>query len=234
MSARRGMGLAAVVMALLLATAAFLLLHWSRRAAAPPLTLSASPSSGPGGATDLAGTWVVDEGSQAGYRVKERFTGQPSDTEAVARSGAVSGKMVLGAGNSKLQLQAASFSADLRQLHSEDANAAYGNLVRDEFVGRIYLETAVYPQATFQARLGPLSAATLPADISLRGTFTVHGVTRDLTIVLKVARNGPRLEVVGSFPLHYGDYGIEVPNVPFTSAAPDATIEVHLFLRRQG
>ena len=211
---------------------AFVLLS-PHQQAARPLALSATPSPATGSISGLAGTWVVDQGSEAGYRVKEQFVGQASEAEAVARTSAMSGQLVLAAGGGGLQVQAASFSADLRQLKSQDANATHGNAVRDTFVGRIYLETAVFPQATYQAKLGPLTASALPADLSLPGTFTVHGVTHDINIPLKVAQNGDRLEVVGSFPLHYSDYKIEVPSVPFTTAAPDAVIEVHLFLKRQ-
>ena len=159
--------------------------------------------------------------------------GQSSDTEAVARTSTVTGQLVLIAAAAGLQVQAASFSADLRQLQSQDANATHGSSVRDSFVGRIYLESAVYPQATYQAKLGPLTSTTLPVDLNLAGTFTVHGVTHDITIPIRVTQNGARLEVIANFPLHYGDYKIEVPQVPFTTAAPDATVEVHLFLKRQ-
>ena len=213
--------------------AAFLALSGQHTAPAP-LALGASPSSPAAATSGLAGTWTVDQGSVAGYRVKERFVGQSSDAEAVARTSAVTGRMTLAASGGGLQVQAASFSADLRQLKSEDANATHGNAVRDSFVGRIYLESAVFPMATYQARFGALPAVAAPADLSLPGTFTVHGVTHDVTIPIKVTRNGDRLEVVASFPLHYGDYKIDVPAVPFTTAAADAIIEVQLFLKRDG
>jgi polyisoprenoid-binding protein YceI len=226
-------GAIAAVAVVLLAVAAGTILLSQRHTAAPPLALRASPSPTTLAAADVVGTWNVDQGSEVGYRVKERFVGQPSDSEAVARTSNVSGQLVVIAAGAGLQLQAASFSADLRQLKSQDANATHGNAVRDSFVGRIYLESTVYPQATYQARLGPLGSATLPADLSLPGTFTVHGVTHDMTIPMRVTQNGSRLEVISTFPLHYGDYRIEVPQVPFTTAGPDATIEVHLFLKRQ-
>jgi polyisoprenoid-binding protein YceI len=200
----------------------------------PPPRFALNPSPGPSadaGGADLAGRWIVDAGS-AGYRVKERFVGQPADTEAVARTATTSGEMVLAASADGLQLQAATFSADISKLKSEDANGTHGSAVRDVFVGRIYLETAVYPMATFVARPGKLASTSSPATLAVPGSFTAHGVTHDLTATLQVSRKGERIEVVGSFPLHYSDYGIDVPQVPFTTANPDATIEVHLFLRR--
>jgi polyisoprenoid-binding protein YceI len=199
----------------------------------PParFALAASPTPTAAGEA-LAGTWVVDAGSEAGYRVRERFAGQSADSEAVARTDAVTGQMLLARTGSAYQLQEATFSADISKLKSTDANAIHNGAVRDNFVGRIYLETAVFPMATFVARPTAVSSGTLPADLELSGSFTVHGVTHDLATSLKVTRNGGRLEVLGAFPLHYPDYKIDVPSVPFTSAQPDATVEVHLFLKR--
>jgi len=141
--------------------------------------------------------------------------------------------MVLAASATGLDLRSAQFSADISKLKSEDANATHGSAVRDVFVGRIYLETAVYPMATFVARPLAVASGTSAGTLPVPGTFTVHGVTHDITIPLQVTRNGDRLEVLADFPLHYPDYKIDVPQVPFTSANPDATVEVHLFLKRQ-
>jgi polyisoprenoid-binding protein YceI len=227
-------GIAAGVVALLAVGAGALSYLGQPHKSAPKLALSASPSpvtASPGG---LDGTWVVDTGSVAGYRVKERFVNQPADSEAVARTSTVTGQMVLVTGPSGLELQGANFSADISKLHSTDANATHGNAVRDNFVARIYLETAVYPEATFVAKTTALGSATSPAAVTVAGTFTVHGVTHDVSIPLQVTQNGDRLEVVGSFQIHYQDYKVDIPSVPFTSAAADATVEVHLFLKRQG
>lgn len=202
--------------------------------AAQRFTLSASPAPAAASPSALAGTWVVDSGSQAGYRVKERFVDQAADTEAVARTSTVTGQMLVAGSPDALRLQSATFSADISKLASGDANATRGSAVRDRFVARIYLESSLYPMATFVTKSTAVTPAATPADISVPGTFTVHGVSHDVTIPLKVTQNGDRLEVVGSFLLHYQDYKIEVPSVPFTTAAPDATIEVHLFLKRQG
>ncbi|MGI8610297.1 MAG: YceI family protein [Candidatus Dormibacteria bacterium] len=231
---RLTIGIIAGAAAVLVVAAAGIAYLTQPHQAAPRFTISASPapasSASPGA---MAGTWVVDAGSQAGYRVKERFVDQPADTEAVARTSVVTGKLVM-TGDSGLQLESATFSADISQIHSTDANATRGNAVRDRFVALNFLQTFIYPQATFVARPLSIPAGQAPADLAVPGSFTVHGVTHDVTIPLKVSQNGDRLEVVGSFVIHYQDYRIDVPSVPFTTAAPDATVEIHLFLKRSG
>ena len=204
--------------------------------AAQKFTLSASPVPGTAAPPSaLAGTWIVDSGSLAGYRVNEHFVDHPAATEAVARTSSLTGQMVIGSGSgSGLQLRSAAFSADIGKLQSTDANATRGPAVRDKFVARIYLETAVYPMATFLAKPTAITASATPADITVAGSFTVHGVSHDVSIPLRVSQNGDHLEVVGSFQIHFQDYKIDVPSVPFTTAAPDATVEVHLFLKHQG
>ena len=201
--------------------------------AASRFTLSPTPSPVTASPSALAGTWVVDTGSLAGYRVRERFFNQRADTEAVARTSTISGQMVLASSVTGLELRNASFAADISKLQSTDANATYGPRVRDKFVARIYLETAVYPQAVFVAAPLALTVAGAPASLTVPGSFTVHGVTHELSIPLQVSQAGDRLEVVGTFQVHYQDYRVDVPAVPFTTVAPDATVEVHLFLRRQ-
>ncbi|MEA2683550.1 MAG: hypothetical protein QOK05_1878 [Chloroflexota bacterium] len=202
--------------------------HTSPRA----FTLSASPS--PILASGFVGTWVVDAGSQAGYRITERFVDQPADTEAVARTTVVTGQMVLVASGPGLEVRSAHFEADLRQLKSQDALGIRGPANRDTFVGRIFLETAVYPQATFVAKPTTVGSAVVPADLTVAGVFSLHGVEHDVSVALKVIQNGDRLEVVGTIPAHLQDYKIDVPQVPFTTSSPDGTVEVHLFLKRPG
>ena len=186
--------------------------------AASRFTLSPSPSAVTASPSALAGTWVVDTGSLAGYRVRERFFNQRADTEAVARTSAMSGQVVLASGVTGLELR----------------NATYGpRAVRDKVVALNYLNTAIYPQAAFVAAPLSLTVTGAPASLTVPGSFTVHGVTHQLSIPLQVSQDGDRLEVVGTFQVHYQDYRVDVPAVPFTTVAPDATVEVHLFLRRQ-
>jgi polyisoprenoid-binding protein YceI len=202
--------------------------------AASRFTLSPSPSAVTASPSALAGTWVVDTGSLAGYRVRERFFNQRADTEAVARTSAMSGQVVLASGVTGLELRNATFAADISKLQSTDANATYGpRAVRDKFVALNYLNTAIYPQAAFVAAPLSLTVTGAPASLTVPGSFTVHGVTHQLSIPLQVSQDGDRLEVVGTFQVHYQDYRVDVPAVPFTTVAPDATVEVHLFLRRQ-
>src|SRR5260221_11467946 len=74
------------------------------------LGLSASPSaqasSTPSASTtgSLAGSWTASTGSIAGYRVKERFVGETSKHESVARTSSVIGRLTAAADSSGYQV----------------------------------------------------------------------------------------------------------------------------------
>ena len=193
-----------------------------------------APSTSPGG---LTGRWKIAPGSEAGYRAREKFINQPAPTEAVARTLAVSGSLVIESRAGQLAVRQVSFSADLTKLHSVDTYATYQAFQRDNFVAGLYLQTGTYPTATFKADqiVPPADAspsASTPVAMVGHGRLTLHGVSRDVDVPLTVQMSGDRIELVGSLGLEMPDYGIEVPVIGFTRAEPHATIEFHLFLVR--
>jgi hypothetical protein len=97
----------------------------------PTLEASADPD------VTLPGTWVVAEGSQVGYRVKEILFGQSS--EAVGRTEEITGSFTID-GDS---LTEGSFEVDMASVTSDQSR-------RDgQFRGRI-MEVDTYPTATFE------------------------------------------------------------------------------------
>jgi len=194
---------------------------------------SPAPSASPGG---LTGRWNIASGSEAGYRAREKFINQPAPTEAVARTSAVSGSLVIESQAGQLVVRQVSFSADLTKLQSVDTYATFQTFQRDGFVSGLYLQTGTYPTATFKAdRIIPpadASASTTPVAMVGRGRLTLHGVSRDVDVPLTIQMSGDRIELVGSLGLEMPDYGIEVPQIGFTRAEPHAIIEFHLFLVR--
>ena len=46
-------------------------------------------------AGDLAGTWKVSDGSQAGYRVREKLANLPAQSDAVGRTTAITGQVTI-------------------------------------------------------------------------------------------------------------------------------------------
>ena len=171
----------------------------------------------------LDGTWTVAGGSQAGYRVEEVLLGQ--NVEAVGRTSAVTGELTV----SGTEVQSGSFSVDLTQVTSDEDRRD------DAFQGRI-METATYPTATFELT-EPITLAELPADgetvtATATGELTLHGTTRAVTVELTVQRDGDTVNVSGSIPVTFADYGIANPSFGPVTTEDNGEVEFLLALTR--
>jgi polyisoprenoid-binding protein YceI len=197
----------------------------------PASVIAAFPSGAPVAApATLDGTWNVnttlgsiDAGTSsfAGYRVQEQLVGVGGHT-AVGRTPKISGSMTLtGAMVTNVQM-----TADLTALKSDQDN-------RDNQLRRQAIETDMFPTATFKTTQ-PIDLGALPADgkvvsVNATGEFTLHGVTRTVTIALQAARQGGLIAVAGSLPIVFSDYSIQKPNSFSVLSVDDhGTMEFHL------
>jgi polyisoprenoid-binding protein YceI len=65
------------------------------------------------------------------------------------------------------------------------------------------------------------------------GTLTLHGVTRDVAVPVQARWTADRIEVVGSLPIRFADYGIQTPNIGgFVTVEDQGTMEFQLFFQR--
>ena len=174
--------------------------------------------------TDLAGSWTVADGSQAGYRVQETLAGQ--DTTAVGRTSSVTGSVTV-AGNA---VRTGTVSVDVGSISSDRSE-------RDgQFTGRI-MDAAQFPTATFTLTkpidLGsvPAVGATVTADAT--GDLTLHGTTKPVTFPVTVKRSADSVAVAGTIPVRYADYGINNPSFGFVSVGDSGSVEFLLVLTKK-
>src|ERR1700730_11005130 len=230
-------GVACVAALALAGGGAYIYFFSGLRSSPSALGLSATPSSAASGspvaAGSLAGSWTVTTGSVAGYRVKELFVGQTSKHEAVARTSTVSGSLIVSGGSSGYQVSSITITAALTDLHSVDSVAGRDVSQRDGFVAR-QMNLQQFPNATFTASSVSVAAAASgqPVDVSLPGSLTIHGVTKNVTATAKAQLTGNKVEVAGSLAIDMTDYGVRPPSVPFTTVDSQVTIEVQLFLTK--
>lgn len=181
----------------------------------------------------LDGTWTVFPGigtddattSWVGYRVNEHLATAITNT-IVGRSKTVDGSVtVRGSTVSNVTV-----TADTSKLVTDRA-------LRDTSV-RGALDTARFPNATFRLT-SPIHLPTIPkAGALVRadavGDFTMHGVTRRVTIPLSSRWDGQHIEVIGALPIVMADYRVSIPEVPGLVRAEDrGTMEFQLFLDRK-
>ncbi|MGH9190681.1 MAG: YceI family protein [Acidimicrobiales bacterium] len=187
-------------------------IQFGRDDAPERLTVDSAPGSSVPGSTgggtstldgDLEGTWKVAAGSQAGYRVKEILFGQ--DAEAVGRTEAVTGSFEL----SSSAVTAGSFAVDMATVASDE------NRRDNQFRGRI-MDVATYPKATFELT-DPIALQSLPvegaeAKFTAKGTLTLRGTTKPVTLELTAKRTAGRIQAAGSVPVVFAEWGIPNPS----------------------
>ena len=188
-----------------------------------PTSASTAATGTPTAANPIEGTWTVTDGSQVGYRVKEVLFGQSA--EAAGRTSDVTGQLTI-AGTT---VQAASFTADMTTVTSDEGR-------RDsQFNGRI-MNTSQFPEATLTLTQ-PIDLGSVPGDLvqvteSVTADLTLRGVTQTVTFDLKARRNGANLEVNGSIPIIFADYGIPNPTTAGITTEDHGELEFLIVLSK--
>lgn len=207
--------------------------------APPPLELSdpdadpTEPAAGAGDTTSPDGTWTVSTDLQSGggqsvvgYRVDEKLASLPARSDAVGRTDAVAGELVVDGAT----IPTVEVTADLTELESDQGR-------RDDALRTRGLETEDFPEANFVLRspidLGGVPAVGAGVEVTATGDLTVHGVTDSVEVPLEARWSGAVIEVVGSLPVVMADYDIEPPDVAgLVDVDDEGTMEFQLFFVR--
>jgi len=188
-----------------------------------PTTTHATTADPDAAGGDVTGTWTAGDGSIAGYRVAEILFGQ--SVEAAGRTEEVSAVVVLDG----TTLVSADVEVDMASITSDESR-------RDnQFRGRI-MDTDTFPTARF-VLAGPLDLGELPAGddevaVTAPGELTLRGTTRAVEAELAARRIGETIEVIGTIPVVFADFGIPNPNVPGITTEQEGLVELRLVLVR--
>jgi polyisoprenoid-binding protein YceI len=189
-------------------------------------TTGTGSDSSAGSSDSVDGAWTVTkDGTIVGYRVGEVLFGQ--NATAVGRTDAVTGDLTINGTTAT----AGSFTADLTKVSSDQGN-------RDrQFQGRI-MDTATYPTATFKLTQ-PIALSNIPQNLvkiteKATGDLTLRGKTRSVTFDVVARRNGDKIEVNGSIPITFADWGIPNPSFGPASTEDHGVLEFILVFDRAG
>ena len=159
---------------------------------------------------DVAGTWTVAAGSEAGYRVRERLANLDAESDAVGRTSDVTGSITVVEAAAGAQLTAGQVSIDTTTIASDEGR-------RDDRLRSEGLQTDQFPTATFtltQPVDVPAAAlAGTPTNVTLVGDLTLHGVTRSVEIPAQATLTNGKVQVAGSLTFPLADFEITAPNV---------------------
>ena len=178
----------------------------------------------PRGDGEVAGTWTLVEGSQAGYRVREQLANLPAESDAIGRTSDVSGSITVVAAGDAAQLTEGSITVDTTTIASDESR-------RDNRMRTEGLQTDQFPNATFTITAPvdiPASALEgTPTDVTLVGDLTLHGVTQPVEIPAQAQLVDGQIQVAGALTFSLADYDIVAPNVGgfIISIADEGTLE---------
>ena len=125
----------------------------------------------------------------------------------------------------------AKFVADTTKLKSD-------NDLRDGQLRDQAIEYQKFPTATCELS-EPISlpaalASGQPVTVALKGKFTLHGVTKDVSVAGQAQVVGSNLVVVGTLPIAFADFSVTKPRGgPVLSIKDNAVMELQLILKKQ-
>ncbi len=79
-----------------------------------------------------------------------------------------------------------------------------------------YMESHIYPEAGFSGFIedfDTFSDDEIPGEVTVRGSLTIHGVTREVRITGRLERVGPHYVCNAVFPVRVEDYDIRIPRI---------------------
>jgi hypothetical protein len=193
------------------------------------------PAAAVGG--NLSGLWVVQSGSEVGYRAHEKFVDLPSPNIAVARTSRVSGWLLVADDGSAVRIEAGCVAVELATLHSIDQLPGFHTTDRDDNV-RDFLHTQEHPYAVFKidpVSLSPGGPGVAPVHVRISGALELNGTSKPATFNLVARLNADQVAAAGSTVVRVSDFGVEVPQGPsgFVSVDPRITLEISLVLLKK-
>ena len=111
------------------------------------------------------------------------------------------------------------FEVDLASLET-------GISLRDRHMRDNYLEVREYPWAVLEGEVGSIERSGQGWRIAAVGDFTVHGVTREISVPCDVSPDGEGFRVFCSWDLLLSDYDIEIPKMMFMKLANEIRLEL--------
>ena len=185
-------------------------------------------------ADSIDGTWTIDtsigaldEGTSTyvGFRVAEVLD-PGGEVVAVGRTPDVSGQLEVEGS----VIESFEIVADMSTLKTDKD-------FRNRAIART-LGTNEFPTAQFVST-EPVDLGSVPVDgepfsISVPGTLTIKDVSQDVTVDLEGGRGGDSVVVVGSWPIEFGEFGIDMPSAPIVVSVEDnGDLEWQLFFTRE-
>ncbi len=192
----------------------------------PPAEITKTTVAGGG---TLDGTYRVAPGdaqSFVGYRVQEQLAAVGIESTATGRTSDMIGSFTIDG----MTVKNVTVDANLLTLKSDRD-------MRDNRIKTLGLESEKFPQSKF-VLTQPINFKSVPkagetVKATAKGDFTLHGVTRPVSIPLEGRWDGRDIQVVGSLHVKFADYQMDAPNIGgFVSVKDEGEMEFQILFRK--
>ena len=86
----------------------------------------------------------------------------------------------------------------------------------EEHFNENYIESNKFPKATFSGKIVDFSLDKLAQEYKnfpLKGTLSIHGITKEIEIIAKVKKNTTSIQMSSSFKITPEDFNVEIPSI---------------------
>jgi YceI-like domain len=184
----------------------------------------------PSSSDDRAQQWILQPGSQAGFRAHETFADVHFPNEAVARTDLVAGYLV--SNTDRRALRSGCIAVDLRGLRSIDKlPPPLPPASNRDMLFRDIFDLDNFPIAVFkpQAMRLPVSDQGKVVHLTIEGQITIRGTTKTTSAATDCSLDGRILACAGSTVVDAREFRLQVPGADSPiQVDPMITIEFSL------
>ena len=94
-----------------------------------------------------------------------------------------------------------------------------------------YIESDTYPKATFKGKLQDFDINTLKDTYSIKGTLSLHGKSKEITIDGTLQKDENTILLSSLFSLNPQDFDIQIPGVVRKKIAEEVTVSFDFILK---
>jgi len=170
---------------------------------------------------------LVPADSEARFLVKEQLAEKNLPGDAVGKTNAITGTLVIGT-DGKIVSGQSLFVVQVGKLQTDSG-------MRDRFIQGNVMQVSRFPTATFRPTEARSLPATLPSagdvKFQLAGDLTIHGVTKPVVWDVTGTVSGKNLKGTAKTAVTFGDFGMTPPRVPVVLSVEDnirLEIDFHL------
>jgi hypothetical protein len=153
----------------------------------------------------------------SGQKGSIKLFGEAPKETITAESGALVGKLDLSTRkfNFKQAMNTFIFSqGDLQKKHAEENFWEVSKYANATFSGEIVNDTEISKDGTY--------------DITVRGTFNLHGVERDMKMQAVLTLQKDLVTIKSRFYVYLSDHNIKIPSFVALKVSPEFTVDVQL------